>query len=351
SELRAWSATLRGELRDRPPDAVLLHYSPFSYAHRGLPLFVRPVLSAARAAGVPLLTFAHETAYPWGRGGWRGTLWAATQRGALVELLRASAAVVVTSEDQRAWLGTRAWLPRRETRLAPVFSNLPPALAQAGRDGDGRVIGLFGYAYQGAELALVLDALRLLHERAANARLVLLGAPGRASPAAEEWLRAARARGVESLLSFVGPLPAQELSDRLAACEVLLSCPRSGPTSRKGTLAASLASGAPVVAIDGPRTWAELVRAEAALVLPAAPEPLAEGLAELLRDDARRAALGARGRAFADSHMSLAGAAHTVRELLDDLLERRASALASTPGAAAGPLASAAARVPADGAR
>ena len=48
---------------------------------------------------------AHELAYPWGRGGWRGRLWATTQRGALIELLRAAAAVIVTSEDQQRWLG------------------------------------------------------------------------------------------------------------------------------------------------------------------------------------------------------------------------------------------------------
>ena len=53
SELRRWRAQLTGELAQRRPDAVLLHYSVFSYSHRGVPVFVHPVLSAVAATGAP----------------------------------------------------------------------------------------------------------------------------------------------------------------------------------------------------------------------------------------------------------------------------------------------------------
>src|SRR5262249_27052102 len=152
----------------------------------------------------------------------------------------------------------------------------------------------------------VLDALRLLARDTSGPRLTLLGAPGRSSADAEAWLRAARERGIEDLLSFVGPLPAQQLSDELAACDVLVSCARLGPSSRKGTLGGSWGGGTPVVAIAGPRRWSELVQARAAEVVTPTPQDLAEGLRGLLADEHRRAEQGARGREFAESKMGVA---------------------------------------------
>jgi hypothetical protein len=175
-----------------------------------------------------------------------------------VELVRASGAVLVTADFQARWLQSRAWLPRRPLLVAPVYSNLPPPREQAERGEGSRVLGVFGYAYQGAAMALVLDALEQLVRGGSDVRLALLGAPGRESAAAQELAHAARARGVAERVSFAGPLPAQELSDALARCDALVFSDQGGPSSRKGTLAGALASGAPVVALDGPRTWPEL---------------------------------------------------------------------------------------------
>ena len=66
-------------------------------------------------------------------------------------------------------------------------------------------------------------------------QLRLLGAPGRSSPAGERWLAEADVRGLADALWFSGALPAQELSDALAACSVLICPDRSGPSSRKGS--------------------------------------------------------------------------------------------------------------------
>ena len=86
------------------------------------------------------------------------------------------------------------------------------------------------------------------------------------------------------------------------------------------TLAASLASGRPVVALDGPDTWGDLVRDRAiALVRPAAPA-LAETVRQLLADRATASALGSRGRAFAQEHMSVDRAAAVVLDVLGIVL-------------------------------
>ncbi len=332
AEVGAWTRRLADELEHERPDAVLWHYSVFAYAYRGLPLFVPPTLAVLRRAGVPVVTVMHEPAYPWLQGGLRGCAWAATHRAVLAPVVRASAAVLVTADFRAQWLTSRPWLPRRPVAVAPVFSNLPaptpsaqpPANRATPADPSANratpTVGLFGYAFEQSSIALVLDALRLLRDRGCAVRLTLLGAPGPSSAAGRAWSAAAESRGVASQLSLSGVLSAQALSDALAACEILLYADPTGPASRKGTLAASLGSGRPVVALEGRRRWPELLGSGAAHVAPRSRRALAESIETLLGDEDTREALGARGRAFAGHTMSSAHAAEVVRGLLGEVL-------------------------------
>src|SRR5436190_9251279 len=255
SEIRKWARRLAGELRRSRPDVIVWHYSVFDYAHRGVPLYVAPVLSALRATGTPVIALLHEMAYPWRRAGWRGAVWALTQRAALIDVMRSLSAAIVTAGFRADWLGSRRWVARRPLAVAPVFSNLPPPSTPAGGSLHAGTVGVFGYAYESVSTALVLDAMRVVAEGGREVALRLLGAPGRSSPAGQEWLREAQKRGLAGAMSFTGPLPAQELSDALAACQVPVFPDAAGASSRKGSLAAALASGRPVVAIDGPQSW------------------------------------------------------------------------------------------------
>ncbi len=323
SEIAQWTSGLSAELERGPLDAVLMHYSVFAYSYRGIPLFVPPTLAALRRLRVPLVTILHEYAYPWRLGGVRGTAWAVAQRALLLEVMRASSGVVVTADARAEWLRSRRWLPRRPIAVAPVFSNLPQSLVAAPAVDEPTTVGLFGYAYEGIPIALVLDALQSLADRVGEVRLVLLGAPGADSPAGRAWLDAARTRDMTRALVFSGTLPAQDLSNALARCEVLLFADPSGPTSRKTTLAAALASGRPVVALDGPRTWRELADSEAAVVAAPTVTGLTGALARLLEDRPAREALGERGRSFADRAMSAERSAGVVREMLAALVSDR----------------------------
>jgi glycosyltransferase involved in cell wall biosynthesis len=321
SDVRVWAQTLTRELQDTPPNAALLHYSVFAFSHRGVPVFVRPVLAAVRDRQVPLVTFMHEFAYPWRLGGARGTVWAATQRLALREVVQASAAIVVSSDARAEWFRARRWLPRRQTFVAPVFSNLPAGAARTTAErspdgGDVARVGLFGYAHEAVAVDTVLDALRLLRDDGEEVELALLGAPGRVSPAGAHWGQAAAERALAGTLGFSGRLPAQDLSDELARCAVLLFAERGGPTSRKTTLAASLDSGRPVVALDGRNSWPELLQSGAAVVVPPDPRSLANALARLLSDREERVRQGARGRAFAQRAMSVEQSARIVGDAL-----------------------------------
>jgi len=323
SEIGAWTRALPEQLIESRADVALLHYSVFAYSFRGLPLFVHPVLGAVRRSGLPLVTILHEFVYPWGRDGLRGTGWAVSQRALLIDVMRASDAVVTTTDFQAAWLPSRPWLPKRRAAVAPVFSNLPAPGVRSKpapeAEREGATIGLFGYGYGPASAALVAGALRRLQDGGVRARLKLLGAPGGDSPAGEAWRGAAREAALEQEPAFSGALAAQQLSDALAACDVLLFVDPIGPNSRKTTLAASLASGRPVLAVDGPRRFGELADAAAAEIVAPNPQALADALAELLADPGRGEQLAARGRAFAEQSMSATRAARTIAELLRDV--------------------------------
>lgn len=319
AEIGAWTGELAGELGGPPAEAILLHYSVFSYSFRGVPIFVHPVLSALRSRGIPIVSVLHEFAYPWLYGGWRGLLWATTQRAAAIEVMRASAAAIVTAPERQQWLRTRPWLARRPVALAPVYSNLPAPTGSRAPVGARPRVGLFGYSYQGAAVALVLDALAALRAQGSDAELVLLGAPGASSAAGATWTGAAAERGLERAVTFTGALPAQELSDALARCEVLLFADTAGASSRKGTLAGSLASGRPVVALDGPRTWRKLREEGAARIVAPTLQALAGAVGSLLADEAERERLGQRGRRFAEQRMGLEVTVRAVKELLEQV--------------------------------
>lgn len=337
AEVDAWAGGLRDELERVGVEAVLLHYSVFAYSYRGIPLFVGPVLAAVRRSGIPVVAVLHEFVFPWNMSGLEGKVWAVSQRMRLVGVMRASAAVVVTTGQRAEWLESRRWLAKRPVAVAPVFSNLPGAAGVLQRDpGDGGVgsgvgdgqdgevvdrrdtaarepedsatgdggdhrIGLFGYSYEEVIVAKVIDALKLLGERGFDARLVLLGAPGSDSAAGARWRRRARAEGVDGALTFSGTLSAQELANRLAGCQVLLFTDPAGPSSRKTTLAASLVSGRPVVALDGPQRWPELIESQAAWVVAPNAEAVADAVQALIADERLRESLGRHGRDFGES--------------------------------------------------
>ncbi len=181
--------------------------------------------------------------------------------------MRASAAAVVTTEQRVEWLRSRRWLPPRPVAFAPVYSNLPPP--SPGVEVDELLLGLFGYAYEGANGGLVLDALARAARRAAAAPRAARRPGARYADGGGLAGRGPAPGRAATAIEFSGRLPAQELSDALARCAVLLCAASPGPTSRKGTLAASLASGRPVVAIDGHLTWGELREQDAARVVAA----------------------------------------------------------------------------------
>ena len=312
----SWAAALPGELARERTRAVLLHYSVFAYSHRGVPLYTHPTVRALRSAGVPIVAVLHEVAFNWPeRPAPRATLWAATQRLAARELVRASAALLVTADFRAEWLRSRVWLPSRPLRVAPVFSNLPPGAVHADGAPHAPVLGVFGWALGEETREVVLGALARLRGET-GAELRLLGAPGEQSSSGAAWRQDAARHGVADALTFSGLQPAQDLAAELASADILLYVDPTGPAGRKGTLAAELAAGRPLIALEGRRTWPALAESGAALIVPRSAGALAAAAGGLIADDARREAMGPLAAGFYQREMAVERTAGAVRELL-----------------------------------
>jgi len=287
-------------------DAVLWHYSPFTYASRGIPTLVPQMSRALRRAPVPTVVFLHELA-PRVRGrGWRGAAQAVTQRAALVPLLRAVDAAIVTSESRAAELRHRL-LPRRRVTFIPLVSNIEPVAVHA-RGGNGaQRIGVFGFRHSTLDAQLAANAVAR-----SGGELVLVGAPGADGEHADRWRSAAARAGVP--VEFTGVLETNELSHALASLDVLLSPDPAGPEPRRGTLSAALAHGLPVVALDGPARWQRLT-AESALVV-ADDGGFAPALVRLASDASLRHEQGKRARAFYERWLAPDVVALQIRDVL-----------------------------------
>jgi glycosyltransferase involved in cell wall biosynthesis len=317
-----WLEQVASRVRADSRTWIIWHYSVWSWTVRGVPVFVPRTALALRRLGAPILLVAHEFAFPFGRRGWKGRVWATTQRAALVAAVRASTAVVATTEERLTWLRSRRWLPARPSRFVPVCSNLPATSSSAGEFGgktDRRItLGVPGFGSGTALVSETIEALARLRSRGHNVRLLLVGAPGEAGPMADAWRAAADDANVGDAIAFSGILPLNELAQAVAGLDAVVFPDRYGPSERRTTLTAALALARPVVATDGPDRWDRLARERAIVLARPSADSLCEKLSALLANSAERDALGARGEAFYQRWMSPDVVARETLSLLVD---------------------------------
>jgi glycosyltransferase involved in cell wall biosynthesis len=299
-------------------DVIVWHYSVFSYGTKGIPFLVFPLIARLRLLKVPVVIVLHEYAYPWDQSGWRGKVWAVTQRLTLLPVVWSAVGLVVTVQERADWLGQKALLPRRPVVAVPVFSNLPERDEQARDVKRGKHIGMFGYPTSGARLTM--QALAELKMEEPSAELWLIGAPGPDSETGAHWRDAAAKARVENALRFTGPLCLDGLVRAISDCDVAVFNDGSGPSSRKTTLAAFLAAGIPVVAVDGSDTWHALDREGAVQLVQASSRAIATALAELVRNTQMRQELGRLGQQFYHKHQARRKVAGKIDEFMKSLL-------------------------------
>lgn len=309
---------LRQAFSVRAGDAVLWHYSPVAHGYHGIPMPGICMGILLRARRIRVVTVLHELAYTYrpGTDGFKGRVKALAQKLALRVVLAGSSAVVVTTEQRRRSLEAIGRGHRIPAIVVPVFPTVTPANGASSPAASGFTLGVPGFSGDGVRPDLLLDAVAELPARI-RCRIVLLGAPGGNSSAGDAWSRLARDRGIGDLLEFTGILEPQDLSRFFQVCHAIVLVNEEGPSSRKTTLANALAHGLPIVSLNGPNRWNELVDSGAIRVASADASTLRMALVELHDAADLRSSLGIRGRAFGVRYMSLAGAADVIYELLD----------------------------------
>lgn len=313
--LGAFTRDLLAHVDSKQADAVVLHYSVFAYAWRGIPVGVPMMAARLRRARTPMILFAHEYAYPWvNRRGWRGSLLAMTQRLVLPPLLATFDAVVVTTGDRAEWIRSRWWLPRVPVVCAPVFSNIPVAPTSTDSDAVPGRVGVFSFGAESLHAELVIQSMARARGSSPDAHLRLIGGPGPESEVGRHWQQLADIAGC--VVSFSGIVSEEQISRELSTCQAIIHTDPSGPTSKKSSLAAALIHGRPVLAFDGPQCWDELAAAEAVALVPLDVNRTAEALGAILSDGVLRARLGERASTFAAAHLT---PSHTARAVLDAL--------------------------------
>jgi glycosyltransferase involved in cell wall biosynthesis len=151
-------------------------------------------------------------------------------------------------------------------------------------------------AYQG--LDLLFQAMKHVIASRPDARLVMVGGEPAQVDAAK---KSVETMGLSASVIFTGQRPADEVPAYLDAATVLVS-PRSSGTNTPLKIYQYLRSGRPIVATRL-RTHTQVLNDDVAILTPATPEGLADGLLRGL-SDADASAIGARARLLAETKYS-----------------------------------------------
>ncbi len=228
-----------------------------------------------------------------GRSG--GGAWAALRER--LALQRADA--VVTADPE---VVGRMRALRRESRACLIAdipgawqevdaARRPEVRARLGAEPETVVLTYVGSFRRFQGVDLLFNALPAVRREAPHVRLVMVGGTPQEIVTARAVLHGA---GLENAVVFLGQVPTDELVQVLAASDILIA-PRRGGTHAPMKVLDYLRSGTAIVATDCVANRSVLTPACAVLVHPS-PEALAGGILTLVRDPARRMALGDQGR-------------------------------------------------------
>lgn len=299
-----WFKDFNKAIRDVTPQWLIWHYSASNHGYRGLPILAPLWAWILASSKIPVVLFLHEFAYPFRRRGWRGAGQAIAQRAALIPMFFLSRGVIVTTEDRAGWVQSRRWLRQRPITVVPVCSNLPENHLAASQECQSSLkVGVFGFRQELCSPNMVVPTVAQLLNSGLDIQLIMAGAPGGDSPQADRWRQAAKDAGHPGALSFTGVLRQSQLVQELQTIDVFAFPETDGPNTGKSTLAALLALGKAVVAVDGSRRSDRMVN-EGALELARNPDELASALEMLLRNEAARAEQGERAAKWYADNMS-----------------------------------------------
>lgn len=264
------------------PRRVLVQWVPHGYGFRSMNIAFCLWLWQRASRGDEVELMVHEPSLGFGEGNWKHNIVAAIHRLMTIILLRAT---------RRVWVSIPAWERRWrpctlgrtvEFRWLPVGSNIPVAEAQIESqqirerylNDSSQLVGHFG-SYDANTTALLLKSVSPLMKH--DATLLLLGH-------GSERMRAAvieRNPALANRVHATGSLSADELSQHLVACDLMLQPYIDGVSSRRTSTMTALAHGVPVVTTEGKFTEPLWTASDAVALAPV------QDVDELVRSAAR----------------------------------------------------------------
>ena len=214
---------------------VLLEYSGYGYASRGVPLWLaRGLRRVCGEDGVPLITMFHElyaTGPPWTSAFW----WSFLQKQVVKKIANLSLAVVTNRTDSARWLEEQEEQTDAPVRFQPVFSNVGEPQSESG-SWDSYAV-LFGgngkeplYQNHGHDIAAILRDMEV-------DRVVDLG-----PPPSEHVIEA-----IPIPVQIKEYVAAETISEYLQRASVGLLYRNPRALAKSGSLAAYMAHGVPPV--------------------------------------------------------------------------------------------------------
>jgi glycosyltransferase involved in cell wall biosynthesis len=296
-------------------DLLILEYNPFSFGRWGFAPWLPAQWARLRARrDRPKLAMRlHEMYVPMEDP--KSTVMGAYQRAQLVPLAAACDLVyAVTTRWSREFVGSS----RRFVHL-PVSSNLPDRRdqrdamrAELGLDPGTLAVVAFGSAHPSRMPEVVAAAVDRIAQERPDAVLLNLGQGGPEN-------RLAESAGLRTITP--GGQPDDTMAAQLSAGDLFLAPFSDGVSTRRGSFMAALQNELAAVTTSGPATD-DVLRAadgDALLLCPAGDHAaFVDAAAALARDDARRRAVGAKGRALFDREFAWPVIARRLLALADE---------------------------------
>ena len=320
------------------PRRLLVQWVPHGYGYRSMNVwFCLWLLARARLRGDEVTLVVHEPFLAFGEGSRLRDAVALVHRLMTTALLSSARRVWTTipkwEEVLRPYaLGRRVpfgWLPVPSTTYAPADSEKVAAIRARYAPAGGALVGHFGTygAHAARSLARLLP--RLLSYDGAGRAALLLGRGGEAMR--EELLRSHPE--LAARVHAEGTLAPEELSQRIAACDLLLQPYPDGVSARRTSAMAGLALGVPVVTTKGRLTEPLWEEGGAVALAPAGDDDaLLCGALRLLASPEERARLSDAARTLYRERFDLS---HTIAALRGTADERTEPARVIAKGAEA----------------
>ncbi len=292
-------------------DALVIQYAPHAFDRRGITLAVNLLPLVLRATTrIRVVVNFHELYIPFDRSlrHYLGALW---QRAmAFVVAAPSQALAAVSTEWPRRLRRIGVW---KRIQVIPVGSNIPRADVTAealeavretlGVDRSTLLVGCFGSAGPHRDAVLLRTAVGKLR-REQSMKLVWLGESGLRTERGA-GLREAPGVGDDGGITWTGPLSHPEISRIMSACDLFVLPFTDGVSTRRGTLAAALLHGLPILTTRGKRLDDVFVHRENVYLVPQGhTEALADGLLELARCPELRDRLARGARTLHDGYFA-----------------------------------------------